>query len=399
MKKPVLFTTFYEVDSGFSLVSVAETQLKMLLAGGYEPIVLVDERWQAPVNPFWQAHNLDIRPIVPALDSENITPRTLEMLQGLEPVDVILTHDIILHDFYRPHYKAIKRWDWPGLWLHWIHSRPSRKKESPPGYIIYPNASEKALVCSCYSLAEQEHRVIVNRASHAIDPLALGGYSALTKDLVQASHFLEGDFSIIYPRGADPGKQTEKILYLIAGIKAAGYRAKLLIIDWQSQGDKFQAYMDKLVGLAQELGIADDLSFTSRLDDRCSQGIPRQNVIELLELSNIYIHPSKGETYGLVVHEAILKGNLVILNYDVPPMRELFGEGGIYMDFGSATIDRTYAPDEPTFWNDEAKRLIAEYKQNRALVAKSKAIRAWNPAAMWREFESLLYLNTNRQQG
>ncbi len=394
MKKVAIFTTFYEVDSGFSLVSVVETQLKMLLANGYDPIVLVDERWQTPKSEFWQPHNLDIRPVVPALNSENITERTIRVLEeNLSNVDAVLTHDIILHSFYKPYFDAVQEWDVGKiLWLHWIHSRPTSRHQMLPGYIIYPNASEKALVCSNFSLQGEEHRVRVNRASHSIDPLELFPYSPLTKDLIKASDFLGGDFSLVYPRGGDPGKQTEKILYLLAGAEEAGHSFRLLIVDWQSQGDKFQKYIDKMELLAEELGILDYVHFTSRLDDRCSQGIPRQSVIELLDLSNIYIHPSNGETYGLVIQEAILRGNLVVLNYDESPMRELFGEAGIYMDFGSSTTSRKYEPDEKTFWKDEAKRLIAEYKQNRTLVAKCKSIREWTTLAMWKEFEPLLYL-------
>jgi hypothetical protein len=310
---------------------------------------------------------------------------------NLSDADVILTHDIILHSFYQPYYEAIKEWQNDKVWLHWIHSRPSSNKQTPPGYIIYPNASEKALVCGHYNLQEQEHKVKVSRASHAIDPLELWDYSSLTKDLVRASDFLGGDFSLIYPRGGDPGKQTEKILYLLSGIKEMGYESKLLIVDWQSQGDKFQKYMDKMEILAEDLGLS--VHFTSRLSDECSQGIPRQSVIELLDLSNMYIHPSNGETYGLVIHEAILRGNLVVLNHDVSPMRELFGEAGIYMDFGSSTMSRKYEPDEQVYWRNEARRLVAEFKQNRTLVAKSKAQREWTPKALWREFESLLYLS------
>lgn len=392
-KRVLIFTTFYEVDSGYSLVSVVETQLKMLLDHGYEPVVLVDERFEKTDKLLWQPHTIDIRPVIPRLDRpDNLTGKTIKVLkEQLQGVDVVFTHDIILHSFYKPYFEAIKQFQ-DVTWLNWIHSRPSGNYDIPPGYIVYPNASEKSLVCQSYGLGEQEHKVKVNRASHAIDPLEIWSYSSLTKDLVLASDFLGGDFSLIYPRGGDPGKQTEKILYLLAGIRHAGYEPRLLIVDWQSQGDKFQKYMDKIELLAENLGLLDCVHFTSRLDDRCNQGIPRQSVIELLDLSNIYIHSSNGETYGLVVHEAILRGNLVVLNHDTSVMRELFGEAGIYMDFGSSTVNRTYAPDEKTFWQDEARRLIAEYKQNRALVAKSKAQREWTPKAMWRELESLLYL-------
>jgi hypothetical protein len=73
-------------------------------------------------------------------------------------------------------------------------------------------------------------------------------------------------------------------------------------------------------------------------------------------------------------------------------MRELYGDNAIYFDFGSDRVNRTYEPDEQSFWNDEALRLIAEVKQNRAVMAKTIARREWSPQALWTEFEPLLYL-------
>ncbi len=66
------------------------------------------------------------------------------------------------------------------------------------------------------------------------------------------------------------------------------------------------------------------------------------------------------------------------------------------MDFGSDRMGREYHPNEQMFWNEEALRLIGEFKQNRALVAQSRARREWTPQALWREFEALLYLETER---
>ena len=392
MKKVCLFTTFYEVDSGFSLVSVVETQLQMLLDNGYDPLVLVEERFGKTDKELWQVEQIDLRPIVP--QPEKDYKEFLNMLRGLPPLDVIITHDLILHlQFYAKHDKALRQYAKENphiLWLHYIHSRPTANYEPPPGWIIYPNWTDKPQVTNCY----KTDRVVTNRSSHSIDPLKIWPYDPLTVDLVKKSNLLAGDITAIYPRGGDSGKQTDKIIRLMAGVKNAGYTPKLLIVDWQSQGGKFQNYMDKMEILAEELGLSENVYFTSRLDDRCSQGIPRKNVIELLNLTNVYIHSSKAETYGLVPHEAMLQGNLVCLNWDWQVMAELFGDNAIYFDFGSVTIDRTYKPDEQTFWNDEARRLINEYKKNRALVAQTEARQKWTPQALWQDFEGLLHLET-----
>jgi glycosyltransferase involved in cell wall biosynthesis len=217
-------------------------------------------------------------------------------------------------------------------------------------------------------------------------------YDKLTKDLVAKTDLLSGDVVAVYPARLDRGKQPEKIIRLMAGVQRTGREPRLLIVDWQSQGDRFQTYMNELLELAEELGLEGKVRFTSRLDDRCSQGVPRHIVTELMDLSNVYVHPSRVETYSLVVHEAMLRGCLCVLNYDFPAMRELFGEAAIYMDFGSDRVDRTYLPDEQSFWNEEALRLIAELGQNRAALAKTTARRLWSPDALWRDFEPMLHL-------
>lgn len=413
-KKVSLLTTFYEAESGYSLITVAETQIKMLLAHHYDPVVLVQENFEPPkADSVWRPETIDLRAVLPKFDlTPGIAPdfeARVELVyaalnQHLRDINVCITHDIILQAFYKEHNVAMRRYakERPDLvWLHWIHSCPTpapvpaypenSRYTPPPGYVIYPNDSDKAIVCQAYGLGGQEYRVKVSRAGHAIDPLEVWPYDKLTKDLVKASDFLGGEITMVYPARLDRGKQPEKIIRLAAGIQRAGYETRVLFCDWQSAGAHFQDYIKELSHLAISLGLGDRVRFTSRLDDRCSQGIPRRVVIELMDLSTVYVHPSRVETYSLVVHEAALRGKLLVLNYDFPPMRELFGQAGLYFDFGSDRAERTYRPDEQAFWDDEAKRLIAEYRNNRVLVAQTRARREWTPAALWRELEALIY--------
>ena len=414
MKKVALFTTFFEVESGYSLVSVAETQLRMLLDNGYEPVVLVQENFQEPDPPsLWRKETLDIRPVVPFMHlddgvsdhfEERVATIKDALAEALADVDVCITHDIILQQFYKEHNVAMRQYaeSRPGLlWLHWIHSCPtpgeadypeSCRYTPPPGYIIYPNAGDLSRVCQTYQLHGQEWRAIANRSAHAIDPLSVWPYDKLTKDIVTKTDLLGGEVVAVYPVRLDRGKQPEKIIRLMAGVKHLDYEPRLLIVDWQSQGDRFQKYINELGALAYELGLLGKVHFTSRTDDRCSQGVPRRVVMELMDLSNVYVHPSRIETYSLTVHEAMLRGCLCVLNHDLPVMRELWGSNAIYMDFESDRTNRTYEPSEQAFWNDEAVRLLAELHQNRAVRAKVMARRAWSPAAMWKLFVPLLHL-------
>lgn len=417
MKKVGIFTTFFEADSGYSLVSVASTQIRMLLDNGYDPVVLVQENFKS-TNPLWGEEVIDLRRCIPYLElTADISEQFEERMQAirvaleenLADVDVCIAHDVILQEFYKEHNVAMRLYAETRpdlLWLHWIHSCPGGstitipraswataqncRHNPPPGYIIYPNSTDEAIVARTYKVPRWKVRTC--RAAHSIDPLLVWPYDPLTRDLAQQANLLGGEVTAVYPARLDRGKQPEKIIRLLAGIKYSGRDVRLLVVDWQSTGERFQEYIDELLGLAAELDLEDEVYFTSRLDDRCSEGVPRRVVLDLMDLTNVYIHPSSVETYSLVVHEAMLRGNLVCLNYDFPAMRELFGDLAIYFDFGSDRCERTYMPDEQAFWNEEALRLVSELEQNRAIRAQTEARREWNPQTMFREIEPLFYL-------
>lgn len=421
MKKVAIFTTFYEAESGFSVVTVAKNQVRMLLNHGYDPIVLVQTNFKQPEDPssVWSSTKIDLRPVLPNLhlspevgeDFDERVERILRALrENLAGVDVCITHDVVLLDYYKEHNIAARLYakeDPDLLWLHWLHSQPTGSAQSvpscdwvkprfcrqspPPGYLVYPNDTDRNLVARAYGVGME--RVKPCRAAHAQDPLLVGHYDALTKTLAERADLLNGEVVAVYPARLNRSKQVEKAIRLMAGVQAAGYETRLLVLDWQSQGEEFIKYADELVDLADEVGLGSRFNLSSRLDRRCAQGVPSRVAVELIDLGTVYIHPSGIETYSLVVHEAMLRGKLCVLNFDLPVMRELYGDAAIYMDFGSGRTPRSYTPSEQAFWNDEAKRLIAELKQNRALMAQARARREWSPAAQWREFETLLYLS------
>jgi len=417
-KRIGVYTCFYEAESGYSLIAVTENQIRMLLDHGYNPVVLVQEgtlNEDGSVQPFkelerpsiWNKQSIDLRPVVPAMHlSSSVHPqfgqrvdRILEALrEHLADCNVCITQDIILQTTNKEHNVAMRRYahERPDLlWLHWIHSQPDDNTSAHaypedcrytplPGYIVYPNSVRTPIVMRTYGLQDQEWRVKVHR--HSIDPMQLWPYDRLTKSLAQAADFDNGDVNALYPVRLDRGKRPEAIIRLFGGIQQLGYEARLLVADWQSAAAHFQRYIDRLEALADELGVK--VSFTSRIDNRCKQGIPPTTVVELTDLCNVCVVPSQVETYSLIIHQAMLRGNLCVINGDLDVFRELYGDLALYMDFGEW---RDYADDQE-FWNGEARRLMVELRQNRALWAKTQARKRWSPHAMWREFEPLLYL-------
>jgi glycosyltransferase involved in cell wall biosynthesis len=330
---------------------------------------------------------------------EDRVERILQALRdNLAECNVCITQDIILQTTNKEHNVAMRRYahERPDLlWLHWIHSQPddtTAKRQypndcrytPPPGYIVYPNSTRIPIVIRTYGLQDREWRVKYHR--HGIDPMQLWPYDRLTKSLGDAAGFADGDVNALYPVRLDKSKRPEAIIRLFGGVQQLGYEARLLIADWQSAAEHFQRYIDQLETLADKLKVR--VSFTSRIDNRCKQGIPPKIVVELTDLCNICVVPSQVETYSLIVHQAMLRGNLCVLNGDLDVFSELYNDYAIFMDFGEW---RNYADDQ-AFWNGEARRLMVELRQNRALWAKRQAAKHWSPQAMWRAFEPLLYL-------
>lgn len=412
MKKVAFLTTFTEgSENGYSVTLVTERQIKMLLDHMYNPTVLVQENFKES-EKFWNKNHLDLQPIVPFLHltdgiapdfEERVAKIELALEEGLRECDVCITEDIFLLNIYKEHSVAVRRYAKKRpdlLWLNWLHSVPTSiegteypensRYTSPPGYLVYPNSTDIAAVCQTYHLHQKEFKAKTLR--HSINPLDVMNYHPLTKSLAVKADLLNGDIVMVYPSRPNSFKQLDKLIYLAAGIKNCDFEPRVLFVDWQSTG--FQNELNQLQDLIKQLEMEDKVFFASQLDDKCSQGVPPEVVNQLLDLSNVYVHPSQIETYSLTTHEAFLRGKLVVLNHDCTAMRELYGQNALYMDFGSNTNSRIYHPNEQTFWNDESKRLVAEWKSNRALQGQRAARKEWSTQVQWRNFEPLLYLQS-----
>jgi len=433
-----ILTTFYDI-TGFSVTTVATNQIHQLLDHGYMPRVIVQEGMPARradggpdmLIPFreipetepgpyyvWNSHKIDLRPVLPALHltdgiAEDFEGRVSQieaaLYEHLDGIDVCITHDIMLLDTYHEHNVAVRRVAQrrPDIvWLHWLHSCPRQATDLvypqmcrgvlPPGYLVYPNHSDIGYVQRTYRLAGQHWRARHTRASHGLNLLDVWGFLPETKKIARESKLLEADVSIVYPARMCEAKQFHKIIMMLAGVKAAGYTGRLVGVDWQSLGDEYIAYKAYCMGLAERLGVREWVYFSSELGNDLAAGVDRRVVLELLYCSNVFLVPSLVETLGLTAIEAsAIGGCLLGLNFDLRPHLELFGDHGLYFDWGSLERKRKWAEEEAEalFWRNEARTLIAELTQNnRALWARTQMRKTWSLGALWPELEPLFYL-------
>lgn len=267
---------------------------------------------------------------------------------------VVITHDLIFLPDYVKHNIAARRVadKKPKVrWLHWVHSAtapntliqersiygPQYKElllsKFPNSIVCYPNAQDIPRVAANFSFEEDE----VVEVPHSTDPTE--GMSRLVQRLYDEKQLSKAEVLCIAPMRLDRGKNPGQIVRLMKGCADAELTSHLVFCDFQSTGDDKVVLRDETKQLAKDLGVADRVTFLSEFDGEAALEVDHQTVLDLFTLSNVFLLPSRSETYSLVAQEAMLKGNLCILNHDFPAFRQIYGGNALYRQFDGAEVD------------------------------------------------------------
>jgi glycosyltransferase involved in cell wall biosynthesis len=354
-----ILTNFSMYLKSYSPIIVVESQLKMFLRNGYQPTLIVSEGWEAPEGSiFSQVNTIKISSVAVSNDPDTFKDSDLDDIERLyqdltailPPECVVITHDLIFLPDYVKHNVAARHVasDQPGIsWIHWIHSATSPhslinerrmygdeyarllNEKFPNSVIVFPNAYSIPRVSANFGVEEDE----VFEVPHPAD--LTEGMAPIVKRLFDAKKLGDVDVLMVYPLRLDRGKNAEVNIKTIAGLIRQGISAHLIFCDFQSTGDDKVVYRQDLRALAQSLGAEASVTFLSEFDDQAQLEVSHQVVLDLLTLSNVFMMPSKSETYSLVTQEAMMRGNFCILNHDFAPFRQIFGEGAIYRPFSA----------------------------------------------------------------
>lgn len=358
-KKVAIFTTFTSADPAYSLNRVVEDQIKMLLRGGYEVKVLVAQGFQA-VGVYKHVELVEI-PNVPCHNElrkdetfdEDVQSLSDALKTALLDVEVVLTHDIVYQPACLKHNFAARKFaqDNPSVrWLHWIHSAtaPYRlqaltgmftdayldlvRKEFPNSYYIFFNDYSKPRIAENFGISEDK----VKTVHHPIDLCGFFSTDPLATRFIEDKQLYLADAVCIYPCRLDRGKQVEYVIKTMAMLKDFGLSVRVVVMDFHSTaGDKVK-YRDELKSTGIDWGLnSRELSFTSEYDPAWMVQAPSKVVRDLQMFANVFIMPSVSESYSLVTQEAAALGKVLVLNFDFPPFRDIFGSGAIFRKYSS----------------------------------------------------------------
>lgn len=332
----------------------------MLQRNGYEPVMITTEGWEPPEDSIF--YKVQTEHLYPSGGHDQVDDifesDVLDIYRRLDEIipngSVVITHDLIFLPDYTKHNIAARRVaeKKSGIrWLHWIHSATgpntlieersiygAQYKELllskfPNSIICYPNAQDIPRVAKNFSFEEDE----VVEVPHSTDPIE--GMQPIVQRLYDAKKLSQPEVLIVAPMRLDRGKNPGMLVRLMKGCKDADLTSHLIFCDFQSTGDDKVVLRNETNDLAQDLGVKDRVTFLSEFDGEASLEVDHQVVLDLFTLSNVFVLPSRSETYSLVAQEAMLKGNFCILNKDFPAFNQIYGKNAIYRQFDGAEID------------------------------------------------------------
>lgn len=360
-KRVCILTTFADYSPAYSLNIVTQNQIKQLILHGYHPTVIVAETFQPQGIYAHPNVTIETIPNVPCHNEVKKDPTFDEDVESLEKRlrdilkdgDVVITHDVIYQNACLKHNIAARKIAESNntiRWLHWIHSATSPEllsmvrpifsdeyanivtKPFPNSYYIYPNSFAVPSVAKNFGIDQEQVKVV----HHPTDICGFFGFDQEVEELVYDKDILQADAICTYPIRLDRGKQVQFVIRTMAMLREFAMSVRIIIVDFHSTGGDKVTYREELKQVGIDYGLREnDLIFTSEVRPEWEAEVNQSVVRQFQMLSNVFILPSVSETYSLITQEAALLKQVMVLNYDFPPFRSIYGSDPIYRKYSS----------------------------------------------------------------
>ncbi len=413
-----ILTTFQDLPTSYGLVPVVLNQIKQLVKQGWEVGFFTQAGFETHLDAADVPEGCELMPRVPFTHLYDYTPGTKQQKhrvngvgknmngkpvtnfkaqvklieEALEPwlmeYPVVITHDIIFQTWFLPHNQAIRniaRRHPEIRWLHWLHSGPSvkplelkyphtlRHSRMTNSLLISPNDTMRQGFAAMYDVPLSSVRTVY----HTFDPIKFFDMHPFSEELIDRYHLRSCDGLVVWATRVDHPrpKGMYEAIRLVAMMNRFADIKFLFLNSW-SNSKRAKDNIESLKREAQKWGLPqDNLIFSSEVNIKYENGVPHQVVKDMMMIGDIFILPSKTETFSLAMAEAAACKNMLILNEDLGVFTELAGDRADYIatgsEWGGKKVERHYwsggAPQEgetkredpEAWWREQAHRLLA----------------------------------------
>lgn len=390
--KIAILTNMMDFNPGYSLTGIVYDQTIMLHRYGHDVHLFTNVQFNpsgldfshVTVHnkiPFAHLKDYNTKNDLTGEHDETVQETTKMLVNELADFDIVFTHDFIFVGWFLPYGLAciLAAKQLRCKWMHWIHSVPSvmrdwwNIKEWGEGHkLVFPNRTDQIRVAEQYRGEVSDVRVI----PHIKDLRTWADFGEESKRLidmmpaVMSSHIMQ-----VLPAGSDrlSAKGVEQVISIFGHIKKFGFKVCLLIANQWATGRQRKECIEPYETLAKNMGLEPgvDFAFTSDLHKDWANGLNKRMLRELFMCSNLFVFPTREESFGLVVPEASLtSGCLMVLNKSLEQQVEISGFNSLYFDFGSYTRNHVIK-DYDRYFRDVAAIILGRMKQNESVQTKT----------------------------
>ena len=398
--KVAILTTFQDFNPAYSLTGIVTDQYRMLKEHGHEVDVFVCSRFNEKSLPPGMtvknkipfAHLKDYsakRDLIE--DHKKTIDETTNMLcEELKETQIVLTHDFLFTGWNLPYGLGVLNATAhlpKTRWLHWIHSVPTSNKDwwqvkawQPNHKMVYPNNTDRILV------AEQYRGTIDHtRCVHHIKDLRtwFDFHEDTCRFIKQYPAVMNADVVKVYPASVDrlTAKRVREVILIMSEIKKRDKSVCLVMAAQWATGRQQKENVGNYKRMAASAGLIPDkeLIFTNDFESpKFDAGIHKQFLRELMLCSNLFIFPTREESFGLVFPEAVLSTALIpMLNKSLRMLGEVGGNNGMYFDFGSYHHE-VHHQNASKYYADLAAIILGRMKENESVVTRTWMRQTYN---------------------
>ena len=396
-------------NPNYSIAGVIRNQVKMLSKHGHRVTIIVNSDFDGVGFP--SGTLLKILPTTTLVDyttklaiSKEHEEFATEVATILSPrlinYDVIFTHDLIFTGWYLPFALGLMSIadENPELpFFHWIHSDPTiqplkdwwdARHYSGNYNLVYPTAKPIKDIERIFNTTRVIHIPHIINLSH------LYRFSDQSKDIIKLLPALYTSDAIqIYPASTDrlEAKGARELINLFGLLKRSGRSVCLVIANQFSQrvGGRMVDPILYYEKVARRCGLEpyEDFIFTSELfNGKYAEGLPQRVLFELMTLSNLCVLPSKSESFGLGLLEALAVGSCVcVANEHLNlPIKQ-------YTSFDFKAFNETDQFVDLSSLSTLVDWIIEQLDSNSVVRAKTKIRQDFNPTAIYNDYYKPLF--------
>ena len=318
-----------------------------------------------------------------------------------ENIELVFTHDFVFQGWCLPYFhilketaKVLKELGRQIKYFHWIHSMPSNRKDwwtleklDLDHFLVFPNKTEQQTVAEAYQAPPARVKVI----PHIKDIRTWYEFCEDSMDLLdEYPDIMDAEVVQVYPCSTDrlSAKQLDIVLRIFANMKKTGIPVFLIIANqWGTVTPKIKESLDKYVEASKNAGLiyGKDYIFTSRFKKKFELGIHKRMLRELQLIQNLFIFPTREESFGLVAPEATLGGCLTITNKSLNMMKEVMSEHCPSFNFGSFNQTQDNGNSDDYIYN-VSMAILGRLYANDAILSKIYCRLRYNMDSLYRKY-------------